>query len=445
MGFAEEVLGLTVWSRQRDVLTAAATHKQVAVRAGRKVSKSASIAALALWNTLARGQPTLLTSSSYSQLKGIIWKEVATLATRANLGLDVPLDPETGIRAGNGAEITGRSTNKREYMQGYSGADALYLADEASGLPTFIVEALEGNLAGGGRLMLFGNPTQLSGPFYDAFHSHRASWHGIRISSRESPNVTGEASIPGLAVPEWIAEQEQKHGGPDSPFVQIHVDGDFPTSGSNSVISLALVESAMSRTVEPSPNDVLHLGVDVARFGSDHTTVRPRRGLLAYPSRKARGTDSYAVARLVMETVAQYAVPGERPVVKVDVIGIGAGTFDVLKTEYGHQVEVIAVNVAESATAQPAEGGGYRRLRDQLWFATRDWLAEGGCLPQDEETRSDLIAPTFRFDAQGRYVVADKDELRKSIGRSPDDGDALALSIYTPPPAFEPAEPLGWH
>lgn len=425
-------------------MQAARDHQRTGVRAGRKVSKSTSIAALALWNAMSRGQPSFLTSSSYAQLKDIIWREVDRLAVAARLPVTVPLDPSTGIRTPSGGIIIGRSTNKRENMQGYSGHDALYLADESSGLPREIVEALEGNLAGGGRLMLFGNPTQLSGPFYDAFHSQSSMWHGIRISSRESPNVTGEASIPGLATAEWIQQMEVMHG-PDSAMVQVHVDGDFPASGSNTVISLALVEEAMSRTIEPSPNDVLHLGVDVARFGSDHTTVRPRRGLLAYPSRKARGTDSYAVARLVMETVAQYAVPGERPVVKVDVIGIGAGAFDVLKTEYGHQVEVIAVNVAESATAQPAEGGGYRRLRDQLWFATRDWLAEGGCLPQDEETRSDLIAPTFRFDAQGRYVVADKDELRKSIGRSPDEADALALSIYTPPPAFEPAEPIGWH
>lgn len=429
--FAEEVLNLQVWSRQRDVLNAAGRRKQVAVRAGRKVSKSTSIAALALWNSMARGQPTLLTSSSYSQLKDIIWREIERLAAVTRLPVEVPLDPATGIRTPGGGIISGRSTNKREYMQGYSGADALYLADEASGLPTFIVEALEGNLAGGGRLMLFGNPTQLSGPFYDAFHAHRDSWHGIRISSRESPNVTGEMSIPGLAVPEWIAEQEAKHG-PDSAFVQVHVDGDFPTSGTNTVISLALIEAAMSRTAEIDLTERLHIGADVARFGSDKTTIRPRRGNTALPSRKVQGTDSYAVARLVMEAVAQHALPGEKPLVKIDVIGVGAGAYDVLATEYADRVEVIPVNVAERATSQPNEGG-YRRLRDQLWFGMRDWLAEGGSLPQDEETRSDLIAPTFRFDAQGRYVVSDKDELRKTIGRSPDEADALALSIYEPP------------
>lgn len=441
VGFARDVLGLTVWSRQAEVLTAAVQHKQTAIRGGRKISKSTNIATLALWNSMARGQPTLLTSSSYSQLKDIIWRELDRLSESAKLGLDIPLDPSTGVRTPGGGIISGRSTNKREYMQGYSGHDALYLADEASGLPTFIVEALEGNLAGGGRLMLFGNPTQLSGPFYDAFHTHRASWHTIRISSRESPNVTGEAAIPGLALPDWITEQEEKHGA-DSAFVQIHVDGDFPKTGSNTVISLALVEAAMSRDLQPNPAERLHIGVDAARYGSDQTTVRPRRGLVALPSRKARDTDSHDIANLVLEVIAQQALPAERPVVKVDVIGIGAGAYDVLKNDYGHLMDVIPVNVAERATTQPDEGG-YRRLRDQLWFGMRDWLMEGGSVPQDEETRSDLIAATFRFDAQGRYVVSDKDELRKLIGRSPDEADGLALSIYDPPrSSLSPADNL---
>lgn len=431
VGFGRDILGLHVWSRQEAVMKAARDHQRTGVRAGRKVSKSTSIAALALWNAMSRGQPSFLTSSSYAQLKDIIWREVDRLAVAARLPVTVPLDPSTGIRTPSGGIIIGRSTNKRENMQGYSGHDALYLADESSGLPREIVEALEGNLAGGGRLMLFGNPTQLSGPFYDAFHSQSSMWHGIRISSRESPNVTGEASIPGLATAEWIQQMEVMHG-PDSAMVQVHVDGDFPASGSNTVISLALVEEAMSRQANLDPSERLHVGVDVARFGSDQTTVRPRRGNVALPSRKMRDTDSHAVARLVMEVVAQHATPDERPLVKVDVIGIGAGAYDVLRNDYGRQVEVLPVNVAESATAQPHEGG-YRRLRDQLWFGMRDWLMEGGTLPMDEETRSDLIAATFRFDAQGRYVVSDKDELRKLIGRSPDEADALALSIYMPP------------
>lgn len=423
------------------MFTAALEHPRTAIRAGRKVSKSTSIAVLALHNSLCRGQPTLVTSSSYDQLKGIVWEEIAKLAHSARLPIDVPLDPRTGVRTPTGGLISGRSVNRRENMQGYSGFDALYIADEASGLRRDIVEALEGNLAGGGRLMLFGNPTMMSGPFYDAFHTARASWHGIRISSRESPNVTGEASIPGLATRDWI-EMTEAEKGADSPYVAIHIDGEFPGSGTNAVIPLALVQAAEARW-PTEPTGPLHIGVDVARSGDDETVVIARRGNHAYPALAARGTDTHAVIDLVLTAAATHT-NGDTPIVKVDVIGIGAGVFDVLNRDHAKRVTTHAVNVSERATARPNEGG-YRRLRDQIWFATRAWLLEGGSIPTDELLRGDLIAPTYRFDEQGRYVVSGKDDLREATGRSPDRADALGLAIYEPPPE----EPLiagifGW-
>src|SRR5690554_2875833 len=120
--FARDVLGLTVWSRQAEVLEAALSHSKTAVKAGRKVSKSNTIAVLALHNSVCRGQPTLLTSSSFDQLKVIIWaQEIATLALRAGLPVTVPLDPRTGFTTPTGGLLVGRSTNRRENMQGYSG------------------------------------------------------------------------------------------------------------------------------------------------------------------------------------------------------------------------------------------------------------------------------------------------------------------------------------
>jgi hypothetical protein len=45
--FAVEVLGLTTWSRQAEIMRAVATHSRVAVKSGHKVGKSTTIAALA--------------------------------------------------------------------------------------------------------------------------------------------------------------------------------------------------------------------------------------------------------------------------------------------------------------------------------------------------------------------------------------------------------------
>lgn len=437
VGFARDILGLTVWSRQAQTLTEVLEHGKSAVRAGRKVSKSNTIAVLALHNSLARGAPTLLTSSSFDQLKAIVWAELATMAARARLPIDVPLDPRTGFRTPTGGLVVGRSTNKRENMQGYSGADALYIGDEASGLSAEIVEALEGNLAGGGRLALFGNPTMTSGPFFDAFHAKRGTWHGIHISSRESPNVTGEVAIPGLATAEWIRQTERENG-PSSAFVEVHVDGDFPTSGSTNVISLQLVTAARERWEAEAEDGTLTIGLDVARYGSDPTVLQAVRGAKALQPVARHGLDGPAAAGLVIAWVDEYRARtgyAEPVPVRVDVIGVGASAYDALHySERAAELGINAepVNVAERATSTPNEGG-YALLRDQLWFAMRDWLLEGGALPPEPLIEQELVAPQFRFDAQGRYKVESKDDVRERIHRSTDHADALALAIYDPP------------
>jgi phage terminase large subunit len=432
---------MQVWSRQAEFLRTVAGHDRTAIKAGRKVSKSTSLVVVALWAAMARSAKVLMTSTSFPQVKGILWSELRTVVLRSGLPFTVPLDPATGLTVPGGGSIAGRTADNRENMQGYSGADALFLVDEASGIAREIMEAIDGNTAGGGKIVLAGNPTRLSGPFYDAFHRASTGWRLITVSSEESPNVTGEAAIPGLATPAWINQQRAEHGE-ESPYYAVHVRGEFPMSGANSVIPLSIVQAAEARWADmPNASFMrhrLHLGVDPARDGTDQAVVYARRGPKAYPPLTAARTDSYQVAALAMRAVELYARSGERPLAKVDVIGVGAGAYDVLRHAHAARLETVAVNVAESPTAVPDERSttpGYRKLRDQLWFGLRDWLKEGGAYPPDQEaTRLELVAATFRFDPAGRYVVSGKDELREQLGRSSDHADALALAVYTPPP-----------
>jgi hypothetical protein len=54
--FAVDVLGISPWSKQVELLRAVAAHDRVAVRSGHKVSKSNSAAILALWFVLTRDE-----------------------------------------------------------------------------------------------------------------------------------------------------------------------------------------------------------------------------------------------------------------------------------------------------------------------------------------------------------------------------------------------------
>ena len=41
------------------------------------------------------------------------------------------------------------------------------------------------------KMLVIGNPTTLSGVFYDAFHKDRALWHTIHISAFDTPGLGG--------------------------------------------------------------------------------------------------------------------------------------------------------------------------------------------------------------------------------------------------------------
>lgn len=435
---------MELWHRQVEMLEAIRDQDRVAVRAGRKVSKSTTAVVAALWWAVTRKGKVFMTSMTHSQIKDILWSELRTIVEKSEFSFrNIPLDPKTGFRPRHGGSIVGRTADNRENMQGYSGADTLYLVDEASGMDRTIFEAIDGNTAGGGKIVLMGNPTRTAGIYYDAFHRNRKEWHGIRISSRESPNVVEDRIvIPGLAVKSWVDKQDEKFGK-DDPYVRVHVDGEFPGSGTNTVINLAMSEAAQERWAGTPAVGRLELGVDVARMGGDESVVYPRRGLKAFKPIAERSTDTFDVVNMVLRAIELHGHAGERPLVKVDVIGIGAGVYDVLNKQHRDKLDAAPINVAEAPTAEPDpdEGiPGYAQLRDQIWFALRDWIKAGGSFPPDEDTHGDVIAPVYKFNARGRYKVSSKDEIRELISRSPDRADALGLSVYTPPPPLITSE-----
>ncbi len=441
VGFATEVLGLTVWAKMKDILLAVRDHGKVAVRSGHKVSKSTTAAVIALWRAYARpGSRTIITAPTLRQVKMIIWGELRKLHRRARLPGMVPVDPGTGMKLDDSdTEVYGFTTDEPEKMAGVSGADLMYIIDEASGVDESIYEAIEGNMAGGGSQLLISNPTQTSGTFYEAFTTKRHLWKTLHISSEDTPNViSGEIMIPGLATRAWVQEKLSEWGE-DSPLFQVRVRGDFPDQAENSVIGLALIELARARynAADVVLSGVFSLGVDVARYGDDTTVLQPLFGQRPGVARTFRKQDNVEVAGHVMDYVAELRQSADYPVsaglvkVKVDDLGNGGGVTDHLKhsdraKELG--IEVVPVKVSENATAE-----GYHRLRDQLWFAMRDWFKEGGQLHPDSHLEGELVAPLYTFDTQGRAKVESKDEMKKRLGRSPDRADALGLAIYEPP------------
>lgn len=428
--FAEEVLKTKVWSRQNEILCAVAEHNRVAVRSGHRIGKSSAVSVLALWWCLTRHRArVVITAPSHRQVQGVLWKEITRLYREARfpIGGELHKVPDSGLQFPDGREIVGFATTEPERIAGFAGPNMLFIIDEASGVEDAIFEALQGNLAGGAHIVMIGNPTRTSGVFYEAFTSERSVWHAIHVSSQEcallAPSQIGSGT--GLATKEWC-EERRHEWGEDDPRYQVRVLGNFPSQADNATIPAKLAEEAAKRWTEPPTEGALQVGVDVARFGPDFSSIVWSRGKWASLPTRIKGLDNVEVAGRVLELIAQVRQPHEPVRVLIDASNNG-GVADIIRHSDVEGLTVVDMVASESATRP-----GYSRLRDEAWSYLRDWLRKGGSIPNDRKLISDLVAPTYSFDVKGRMKVESKLDMRKCIGRSTDDADALALAVYQP-------------
>ena len=113
----------------------------------------------------------------------------------------------------------------------------------------------------------------------------------------------------------------------------------------------------------------------------------------------------------------------------IDVGGVGAGVYDVLKDRGCGEV-VRAVNFGEKALQESR----YVNRRAEMWDGLRAWLC-GELpvqLPEDEELFNDLCCVNKKYDRYGRLQLEEKAEIKKRLGHSTDKGDALALTFAEP-------------
>jgi phage terminase large subunit len=435
--FAREVLGIKPWSKQAALLTAIAAHGRVACRSGHRIGKSTTAAIIALWWVATRGRGrVVLTAPTARQVREVLWREVRRLHREAKkpIGGEMNDTPAGGLRFDDGREIIGVATDEGERFAGLAGPEMLFIVDEASGVSERIFETLlGGNMAGGGCVVLLGNPTRLAGTFFDAFGTKSALWNTHHISSLESPNISGEVQVPGLATAQWADDMAADYGEESSVYA-VRVRGEFPSQAADCVIALALVEAAKERWSELMVGGgksftpalgLLEVGADIARFGDDSTCLVIRRGPVALAPILIKGADTVAVAERILKAVEEHRGPNERAIVRVDTVGVGGGVADQLRRVPG--LQVLDINASASAKAAT-----YQRTRDELWFQAKAWLKAGGALPTDQKLEGELLSATYRYTPGGKIEVESKDLMRQRLRRSPDRADALCLAVYAP-------------
>jgi hypothetical protein len=109
----------------------------------------------------------------------------------------------------------------------------------------------------------------------------------------------------------------------------------------------------------------------------------------------------------------------------VDSIGIGAGVAHALQED--QRYNVIAFNSGEQA----ANPDRFANKRAEMWWQAREDVAAFKCCKPDEETLRQIpFASRYKVGSNGKIQIILKDEIRKELGRSPDDAEAWAMGRY---------------
>lgn len=311
--------------------------------------------------------------------------------------------------------------DKSEAFAGQHAANSSswYLFDEASAIPDKIWEVARGGITDGEPFWFaFGNPTKNSGNFYEAcFGRDQHRWNSRSIDSRSS-SLTNKSTIE-----ELIADK-----GEDSDEVRVRVRGLPPRADTTQFIPLETVRLAMKRPVPHILDDEpLLIGVDISRGGSDPTVVRFRRGADAVSIKPIRISaedtrDSMRLVALLADIYSREHNGMMAAAMFLDETGVGGPVGDRLR-------EMRYPNIIGVGFGHRAPVSHCANMRSYIWYQMRDWL-KTGCIGQDEMLEEDLSCPGFSYQSKTSAIVLEtKEAVRSRLGRSPDDGDALAVTF----------------
>jgi hypothetical protein len=415
---------------QEEALEAFPNHQRMAFLASKGPGKTACLSWLA-WNfLLTRSHPKIAaTSITGDNLSDGLWTEMAKWLNASPLLQKHFIWTKTRIFAREHSETwwmaartwpqSGDPDRQADTLAGLHADYILFIIDESGGVPTSVLAAAEAALATGieAHIVQAGNPISLEGSLYAA-HSRRRLWHVIEINGDpENPQRSKRISL------QWATDYIAEHGGRDDPWVMVNVLGKFPASSLNALLTMAEVEAAMERryTLHDIGQAALVLGVDVARFGDDKSSIVPRRGIQCFQPVNHRGltsTQGAAVVARLWDTVNADGCLID------NTGGFGSGWIDNL-----HLLGKAPIGIGFAEKAH--EPGKYYNKRAEMYWDAAQWIKRGGALPPSREIKEAMVKTNYTFKG-GRLLIEPKEDVKLKLGYSPDEADGFVLSFAEP-------------
>lgn len=356
----------------------------------------------------------------YAQAKAVAWDGIKDMARRVPGA--VIKESELKVELPNGATVRLFGADNANALRGL-GFDGI-VVDEVADIEPFVWgEVLRPALTDRLGWCIFIGTAKGVNLFSERYYAalRDPSWYAISLT------VEDTGALDPAEVEAAKAEMSEAQFAAEMMCV-------FSAGGVNILIPQDRIEAAAVRTIHEAAYHYAGraLGVDPARFGDDSTALIVRQGFVSHGLRRVQGADTMQVADLALSMAKEHEVDA----IFVDDGGLGAGVVDRLRSIW--QGTLLAVNFgSRSAEAK------YLNKRAECWGRMAEWLKEG-VIPNDQQLKTDLATPTFKFDIQSRIVLESKAEMKKRGMKSPDAGDALALTFAIPLAAREVDELAGY-
>lgn len=172
----------------------------------------------------------------------------------------------------------------------------------------------------------------------------------------------------------------------------------------------------------------MYISADIARFGSDKMVICVWSGFRVIDLVSLNKSSIVEIAQLIRELANKYKVTMSNIVIDED--GVGGGVVDMLKGCRGF-VNNSKPLLVENQIVQ------YQNLKTQCYFKLAEMIQMDliyiKCQEQtviDDITKELEMVKRDKIDSDGKLRIISKEDIKKSIGRSPDYSDALMMRMY---------------
>lgn len=201
------------------------------------------------------------------------------------------------------------------------------------------------------------------------------------------------------------------------------LEGDWDyLEDSDSLFKFDEISNSVFKTV-PNPNDKRYISVDVGRFGDDRSVAVVWNGLVVVEIIVYRKLSTVELSNEIKDLIAKWKVHPSQVIVDSD--GVGGGVAD----------QIRGINFVNNS--RPLHEQNFTNLKSQCYVKLSELFREGkislNILDSSlvEELTQELLSVKLKdLDKDNKVGVQSKDEMKRTLGKSPDLSDALMMGVY---------------